>query len=78
MLMSRILAFQAARRRFYMKNKDAGFRDDEETIPRTSLPKKMADRVAQLGTLNLKTGRIKVRPALKKILKKHKVWRAFR
>ena len=78
MLMSRILAVQAARRRFYMKNKCAGFRDDEETIPRTSLPKKLAERYAQLGTLDLVTGRIKIRPALKKILKKKKVWRTFR
>ena len=76
--MSRILAYQSARRRFYMKNKCAGFRDDQETVPRTSLPKKLAERVAQLGTLDTATGRIKIRPALKKILKTNKVWRNFR
>ena len=59
-VMERILAYKVARNRFYHKRKFG--------ILQHRLPKKAAQSVKQLGTLDLVTGKLKLKPSLKQHL----------
>ena len=75
-VMSRILAFQITRQRFYMKRKSAG--DRPNGYPSSSLVKSYPTKVAEIGKLDIITGRLKVNPELSRALKVLGVWQRFR
>ena len=71
-IMKRILAFQIERRRFYFRRKHVHKSTEQ---PKYYLPEKFAEQVAQMGKLDLRTGRLTVKPEIKKLLYEQKVWR---
>ena len=75
-VMSRILAFQKSRQRFYMKRKCAGDRPNGDSS--TILPKSYAAKVAEIGKLDTTTGRLKVNPEVTRALIVLGVWQRFR
>ena len=69
LFMSRILAYQHSRRKFYLQRKFS-------CLPKV-LPKKAVKQIKDLGTLNQFTGQLKINKNVKKILQSYKVWNDF-
>ena len=67
--MSRIMAYQHNRRKFFMQRR---FSHLVHILPRAA-----AAKVADLGKLNVRNGRLTIHPRVSKILKKYKVWNNF-
>jgi hypothetical protein len=67
--MSRIMAYQHNRRKFFMQRR---FSHLVHILPRAA-----AAKVADLGNLNVRNGRLTIHPRVSKILKKFKVWNNF-
>ena len=67
--MSRIMAYQHNRRKFFMQRR---FSHLVHILPRAA-----AAKVADLGNLNVRNGRLTIHPKVSKIFKKFKVWNNF-
>ena len=70
--MRRIQAFQISRRNFFFKRKFAHKAGEKRKY---YLPEDLADKVAQVGELNTRTGYLKVNPGIRKLLFQQKVWK---
>ena len=69
LFMSRILAYQDMRRKFYYKRKYSH-------LPKI-LSKKLVKDLKDLGTLNINNGRLNLHSKIINIFKKHKVWNDY-
>ena len=67
--MSRIMAFQDIKRKFYLQRRYS-------YLPRV-LSRKAAKEVADIGKLECRTGRLKIRNSVREIFKKYKVWNCY-
>ena len=68
-IMQGILAYQTTRRKFYLNRKYSNLQK--------ILPQSAASQISDLGLLNVKTGKLKIHPKIRKIFSKAKVWTDF-
>ena len=71
--MERILAYQTTYRKFFTMRRYSARRNDWGEII-TCLPGSAAKKVADMGTLDIKSGILQINPKLRKLLKKQEVW----
>ena len=67
--MQSILAFQTHKRKFFINRTKSNLK--------SILPKSAAKEVEDLGELEVKTGKLNVRPGIRKILASHNAWTDF-